>query len=72
MILVEELISRGFIEQFVEQISERFMNIVCCAGVQDVLCDQWSRKVTVVGNVKVENVLKRVQQVKKGSELWQQ
>ena len=72
MILVEELIiSRGFI-RFVEQISESFMNIVCCAGVQDVLCDQWSRKVTVVGNVKVENVLKRVQQVKKGSELWQQ
>lgn len=64
--------SRGFI-QFVEQISEGFMNTtVCCAGVQDVLCDQWSRKVTVVGNMKVENVLKRVQQVKKGSELWQQ
>jgi hypothetical protein len=71
MILVEELMSCGFI-QFVEQVSEGFMNTVCCAGVQDVLCDQWSRKVTVVGNMKVENVLKRVQQVKKGSELWQQ
>jgi hypothetical protein len=32
--------------------------------VENVLCDQWNRKVIVYGNVKPENVLKRV---RKGS-----
>jgi hypothetical protein len=40
--------------------------------VENVLCDQWNRKVIVYGNVKPENVLKRVRKVKKASELWQQ
>ncbi|KAG0556581.1 hypothetical protein KC19_11G064600 [Ceratodon purpureus] len=41
-------------------------------GVENVLCDQWNRKVTVYGNVKPENVLRRVRRVKKTAELWQQ
>ncbi|XP_024403968.1 uncharacterized protein [Physcomitrium patens] len=41
-------------------------------GVESVLCDQWSRKVIVYGNVKPETVLKKVRRVKKTAELWQQ
>lgn len=41
------------------------------AGVESVLCDQWNKKVIVYGNLKAENVLKRVRRVKKASELWQ-
>lgn len=41
------------------------------AGVESVLCDQWNKKVIVYGNLKAENVLKRVRRVKKTSELWQ-
>jgi len=39
-------------------------------GVESVLCDQWNRKVIVYGNLKAEDVLKRVRRVKKTSELW--
>lgn len=41
-------------------------------GVESVLCDPWQKKVIVYGNVKPDLVLKRVKQVKKGAELWQQ
>ena len=41
-------------------------------GVQSVLCDQWQKKVIVYGNVKPDVVLRKVQRVKKASELWQQ
>ncbi|XP_024360317.1 uncharacterized protein [Physcomitrium patens] len=41
-------------------------------GVENVLCDQWSRKVIVYGNVTADSVLKKVRRVKKASELWQQ
>jgi len=41
------------------------------AGVESVLCDQWNRKVIVYGNLKADDVLKRVRRVKKASELWQ-
>lgn len=46
--------------------------LVSCEGLEDILCDQWSKKVTVVGNVNPESVLKRVRRVKKDADLWQQ
>ncbi len=40
------------------------------AGVDEVQTDQYNQKVTVVGMVEPEDVLKRVKRIKKRSELW--
>ncbi len=40
------------------------------AGVDEVQTDQYNPKVTVVGMVEPEDVLKRVKRIKKRSELW--
>lgn len=42
------------------------------AGVEKILCDQWTQKVSVRGNLKPENVLRRVRRVKKEAQLWHQ
>jgi hypothetical protein len=40
------------------------------AGVNEVQTDQYNQKVTVVGMVEPEDVLKQVKRIKKRSELW--
>lgn len=40
------------------------------AGVESITTDQWTKKVVVVGNVRPEFVLSRVQRDKPGAEYW--
>ena len=50
----------------------KWMLITCdiYAGVESITTDQWTKKVVVVGNVRPEFVLNRVQQDKPGAEYW--
>ena len=59
------------VKGFKDDVESAHFNLSPYAGVEKILCDQWTQKVSVRGNLKPENVLKQVRRVKKEAQLLQ-